>query len=78
MDRPRGFTDVQVTGPFVRFEHRRELTTVDGGTRMTDDWTHVSPLGLLGRLVDRFVLAPHMRRVLEMRAAAIKAEAERR
>jgi hypothetical protein len=47
-----------------------------GGTLMTDDWEHTSPLGPLGWLADRLVLGRHMRRLLETRNAALKAAAE--
>ena len=43
---------------------------------MTDDWEHTAPFGPLGWLADRLVLGRHMRRLLETRNAALKAEAE--
>lgn len=76
MDRPRSFTDVQVTGPFARYEHTHTFVAHDGGTLMSDAWRHVAPLGPLGRLADLLFLERHMRRTLEMRAASIKSEAE--
>ncbi len=78
MDRPRSFTDEQVSGPFARYRHTHTFVARDGGTVMIDDWRHVAPLGPLGALADALFLARHMRRTLELRAAAIKAEAERR
>src|SRR5262245_27050192 len=77
MDRPRSFTDEQVAGPFARYDHRHTFVPHDGGTLMADEWRHVSPLGPLGTVADILFLERHMRRTLEMRAAAIKAEAER-
>ena len=77
MDRPRSFTDEQVSGPFTRYHHTHTFVARDGGTLMIDDWRHVPPLGPLGALADVLFLARHMRRTLEMRAAAIKEEAER-
>jgi len=74
--RPRTFTDVQVTGPFVRFEHRHMFLACDGGTLVIDAWTHVAPLGVLGRLADRVFLERHMRRQLESRNREIKRSAE--
>ena len=78
MDRPRSFTDVQVAGPFARYDHRHTFVAHDGGTLMCDDWRHVAPLGPLGALADLLFLTRHMRQTLTARAAAIKAEAERR
>lgn len=77
MDRPREFTDEQVSGPFVRYRHTHTFVARDGGTLMIDDWRHTAPLGPLGALADALFLERHMRRTLELRAAAINAEAER-
>jgi ligand-binding SRPBCC domain-containing protein len=73
---PTWFEDVQATGPFRSFRHRHTFRTVDGGTVMTDDWVHTAPFGPLGRLADRVVLTRHMKRLLELRNAALKREAE--
>lgn len=74
---PTRFVDEQARGPFQRFRHEHRFESVDGGTRMTDTWEHRSPLGALGRLVDRLVLARYMLSLLETRNRALKAEAER-
>lgn len=50
---------------------------VDGATRMRDILLFESPLGMLGRLVDRLVLAKYLTRLLEGRNRVIRAEAER-
>jgi ligand-binding SRPBCC domain-containing protein len=78
-DAPHRLVDEQVRGPFRSFRHQHDfIPLVAGGTRMLDDWSHVAPLGLLGRLADRLVLTRHMSRLLEVRNAAIKREAETR
>lgn len=43
---------------------------------MRDIFDFESPLGWLGRLVDRMILGDYLRRFLEQRALAIKAAAE--
>jgi hypothetical protein len=45
---------------------------------MRDRWEHRSPLGPLGRLVDRLVLGRYMRSLLATRNAALKHAAESR
>ncbi len=77
VDAPTRFADEQVTGPFAwfRHEHRFERLT-HGRTRMVDRWEHQAPWGFLGVLADRFVLADHMRRLLETRNRALRDEAE--
>jgi ligand-binding SRPBCC domain-containing protein len=76
-DRPRAFTDEQVSGPFARFVHRHVFEPDGDGTLMTDEWTHTPPFGLLGKIAD-LVLGPHMERLLRARNAALVAECARR
>lgn len=75
-DRPRHFRDSMVRGPFARFDHDHRFTPVPGGTLMEDVFDYDAPLGFLGDLAERLVLTRHLTRVLEARAAAIKAIAE--
>lgn len=64
---PHRFVDEQVSGPFRRWHHEHRFEAVDGGTLMTDVATFESPAGLLGRAVDRLVLASYMTRLLRER-----------
>ena len=75
-DPPTRFVDQQERGPFRSFRHEHRFEPRPGGTRLVDEWIHVAPFGPLGRLVDRLVLARYMRRLLETRNRALKAEAE--
>jgi ligand-binding SRPBCC domain-containing protein len=75
--RPDRFVDEQVHGPFrmLRHEHlfrRRERD----GTLMVDRMTVSAPLGPLGTVVTRLLIAPYLRRLLIRRAAHIKGVAE--
>jgi ligand-binding SRPBCC domain-containing protein len=57
-DAPYRFVDVQIKGPFARWEHRhvfRDGPETDGGSEATGTWvedrvTYRLPLGALGRL----------------------------
>jgi ligand-binding SRPBCC domain-containing protein len=73
---PVMFEDVQERGPFAWFRHEHRFESVGRGTRMHDRWEHRSPLGLLGRLVDRLILARYMRSLLSDRNLALKEAAE--
>jgi len=71
-DRPRQFRDEQVKGPFRRMAHDHSFEPRAEGTCMRDHFdfaTWAPPL-------DRFVLFPHLRRLLIERNAAIKSAAE--
>ena len=74
---PTRFVDEQVSGPFRGFRHEHRFEQHAGGTLMTDDWEHVAPFGLVGRIVDRIVLDRYMRGLLVTRNATLKRAAER-
>jgi ligand-binding SRPBCC domain-containing protein len=75
-DRPHRFVDEQIRGPFARFRHEHTFEEHDVRTLMIDRVTFVSPMGLIGRVVDRLALARYLRALIERRAAFIKHEAE--
>jgi ligand-binding SRPBCC domain-containing protein len=70
-DRPRMFRDEMVRGPFRRMRHDHWFEPRDGGTRMRDEFEFS-----FAPLVDRFVLAPHLRRLLSRRNELIRERAE--
>jgi ligand-binding SRPBCC domain-containing protein len=76
-ERPHRFVDEQVRGPFRRLRHEHLFEAVgDGTTRMTDRISFTAPFGPFGAVVGRAVLAPHLRRLLEQRAAYVRRRAE--
>jgi len=79
-ERPHRFVDEQARGPFNALCHEHLFRDLDGGTQMTDRMTITAPLGPLGAVVTRMLVAPYLRRLLTQRAAHIKhlAEANRR
>jgi len=77
LDRPRHFRDSMVRGAFRSFVHDHYFEPVAGGTTMRDVLTFSSPFGVLGKLVDRWVMTSYLRRLLTRRGAAIKQAIER-
>lgn len=75
-DPPVYFRDVMTRGAFRAFAHDHRFETANGKTVMTDEVEFRSPLGPLGWLVDWLFLGGYLRRLLEGRCQAIKAEAE--
>jgi ligand-binding SRPBCC domain-containing protein len=55
-DPPARFVDVQVRGPYDRWEHRHLFIEERGGTWVEDRVTYRLPLGLLGRAVHRLLV----------------------
>ncbi len=76
-DRPRLFVDEQTRGPFRAMRHEHHFArTGDSRTRMTDRMAITAPLGPLGAVVTRFVLAPYLRQLLTRRAQHVNRLAE--
>ncbi|WUR58051.1 SRPBCC family protein [Micromonospora chokoriensis] len=74
---PRRFVDEQVRGPFRALHHEHVFDDLGGRrTRMTDRMPVSAPLGPLGSLVTRGLLAPYLRRLLKQRAAHVRRVAE--
>jgi ligand-binding SRPBCC domain-containing protein len=77
MTRPVHFRDSMVAGAFRSFVHDHHFEEIPGGTRMSDVFEYVAPLGVLWRWADLLFLDRYMRCLLEERNAVIKDLAER-
>ena len=55
-DPPYRFVDVQVRGPYARWEHRHRFLDARGGTWVEDRVTYRLPLGPLGRAAHALVV----------------------
>ena len=76
-DPPTYFQDRMIRGAFASFEHDHHFVAVGAGmTRMVDELRFTVPLGRLGWIVGRWIIAPHLRRFLTERGEALKAMAE--
>lgn len=64
---PDYFVDEQVKGPFRRFRHVHEFSQDSSGTTMVDRIEFVAPLGLIGRMAEKFVLRRYLKRLIEAR-----------
>lgn len=64
-DQPHRFVDEQISGPFRSFRHVHEYRETDRMTVMTDTITLASPV--FGRLAERLVLVPYLRRLIRQR-----------
>lgn len=69
-DRPRCFVDEQESGPFKRWRHAHHFEPDGaGGTTMRDVIDFASPLGPVGRIVDRLFLSRYMPHLIKIRNA---------
>jgi len=72
-DPPRSFVDVQVSGPYRRWEHHHTFTPVPGGTRIDDEVEYELPLGPLGAIAHRLVVRDQLLDIFRNRARSVEA-----
>lgn len=76
MQRPYLFADRMVKGIFAKMEHIHTFESIENGTKMTDRFEFLSPLGILGRWVNVCFLDRYMTNFLHQRNQVIKEIAE--
>jgi ligand-binding SRPBCC domain-containing protein len=72
-DPPNGFRDVQVLGPYRRWDHLHRFHRVEGGTVIEDLVVYEPPLGALGRLLDVLVIRRQLAAIFDYRRRRIEA-----
>jgi uncharacterized protein YbjT (DUF2867 family)/ligand-binding SRPBCC domain-containing protein len=69
----RKYRDIQVRGPYSRWEHTHAFEAADGGTIVHDEIVYALPFGPLGDLVNRLAVRGALRRMFRYRAAMTRA-----
>jgi ligand-binding SRPBCC domain-containing protein len=72
-DPPAGFMDVQLRGPYRRWEHTHSFHAVDGGTRMTDVVRYALPFGPLGNVAHAWFVKADLKKIFEYREERVSA-----
>ena len=75
-DRPRFFEDEMTEGAFASFVHDHLFEFADGVTTMMDVVRFAAPMGPLGSISERLLLAGYLERFITKRGAAVKQVAE--
>ena len=70
-DPPFRFVDVQVRGPYARWEHRHIFVEDGAGTRIEDRVTYRPPLGPLGRLAHAAIIGRQLEAIWRHRERRI-------
>ena len=70
-DPPHGFRDVQVIGPYRRWDHCHRFSPEDGGTAIEDLVVYEIPFGPLGAVVHRLVVRRQLEAIFDYRRARI-------
>jgi uncharacterized protein (TIGR01777 family) len=69
---PRSYVDVQEAGPYRVWRHEHQFTP-NGQTTTIDDRVYYTPrLGALSGIVNRWLIAPHLREFFRYRAEVLK------
>ena len=71
-DPPNRFTDVQLSGPYRRWEHTHTFEGAPGGTIVRDEIAYEVPFGPLGDLANRLVVRSELERIFRHRAETIR------
>jgi ligand-binding SRPBCC domain-containing protein len=66
-DPPFRFVDVQVIGPYARWEHRHMFLSAEGGTVVEDRVTYRLPLGPAGQLAHRLCVRRQLESIFAYR-----------
>jgi ligand-binding SRPBCC domain-containing protein len=72
-DPPYSFRDVQVIGPYQRWDHRHRFRREEGGTAIEDLVIYEPPLGPLGGLLDVLVIRRQLAAIFDFRRERIDA-----
>lgn len=71
-DPPYRFTDVQLKGPYSFWHHTHIFNEVPGGVQMIDEVRYVVPFGILGDVIEPFLVRPDIRKIFECRRKVIE------
>ena len=75
-DRPSFFQDTMGRGQFKQFQHDHHFQEIGGQTLMWDVVRFSLPMGLVGKVVAKNVLVPHVLGLMQRRFAMLKRIAE--
>jgi ligand-binding SRPBCC domain-containing protein len=73
---PMLFIDEQIKGPFKVMRHKHTFIESNGKTLMKDEFYFESPFGVLGKVVDKFILKKYLSSLLFERNDYIKRSLE--
>lgn len=70
-DPPHSFVDIQLSGPYAKWEHTHTFLEERGGTTMTDRVVYALPFGVMGRIAEPLVRR-QLKRIFEYREVSLQ------
>jgi uncharacterized protein len=71
-DPPHEFVDVQSKGPYRLWHHTHRFREENGGTWIEDTVRYALPFGILGQLVNRFVVTRDVSQIFNFREEKVR------
>ncbi len=68
---PRRFVDLQIRGPFARWEHTHTFEAHPDGTLIRDRVAYRMPFGMLGAVAHRLLIGRDLERIFDYRRDAL-------
>ena len=66
-DKPHYFVDEQRFGPYALWHHKHFLKPIDGGVEMEDIVDYKLPMGIIGQMVQPFMVRPKLDEIFDFR-----------
>jgi ligand-binding SRPBCC domain-containing protein len=70
---PFEFVDIQLKGPYKLWRHTHRFSEIAGGTKIEDTVEYALPFGILGRIVNRLLVARDINKIFDYRAEQVRA-----
>ena len=65
------FVDEQRFGPYALWHHQHHFNEVEGGVEMTDIVSYMPPFGIIGRMMNWFIIRSQLEGIFKYREKAI-------
>lgn len=69
---PDYFIDIQLKGPYSKWEHTHRFISINNGTLLIDEIIYKAPLGLIGYIVNELMIAKDVAAIFKYRNKQIK------
>ena len=67
VDKPNGFVDLQIKGPYKLWHHEHTFDSIEGGVLMVDKVTYALPLGWIGKIFHPIIIKPQLEKIFNYR-----------